>query len=108
MKRESAVSFSEAVASAKKRKRKRRRVKPAMALTDAVRRFFHYQKNFPGRHVGVFCFSGRACFYREGCEKFRLYAKTAPGALVGIYNRHVKIAELVGDFEGFFSDRAEK
>lgn len=101
MKRESAVSFSEAVASARKRKRKRRIRKPALALTDAVRRFFAYQDKRRCR-VGVFCFSGRAFFYREGCEKFRLYAKTAPGALVGIYDRHVKIAELVGDFEVFF------
>lgn len=83
------------------------RVAPGMTLTEAVRRVFVCQSRRPGKY-GLFSVSGGLTICHAESGRFALLRKKRPESLIGVYDRKVRITDLVDDLKCFFSDENEQ
>lgn len=85
-----------------KRIRRRRKTK-TVTLTEAVRRVFAYQQKVAGQ-FGVFTINRDISICKIDGIRFELFKKCYPDDLIGIYDRNLRIGDLVDDLSEYFSD----
>lgn len=87
-----------------KRIRRRRKTK-TVTLTEAVRRVFAYQREVAGM-FGVFSINRDLSICKADGVRFELFKKCYPDDLIGIYDKNLRISDLVDDLSEYFSDGA--
>lgn len=88
------------------RRLRKKRKTGKISLTDAVRRVFYYQKKFPGQFA-VFSISRDLSICKTDGARFDSFRRCYPDNLIGIYDRHLKIGDLVEDLQEYFSDEVQ-
>lgn len=89
--------------AAKSKRIRRRRKTKTVTLTEAVRRVFAYQQKVAGR-FGVFTINREISICKIDGIRFELFKKCYQDDLIGIYDKNLRIADLVDDLSEYFSD----
>lgn len=80
---------------------KRRRIRRT-TLTGAVRKVFQYMDGkWPKGMVGVFFINGDVRMADASKSFFKAWQEKHPDALVGIYDRHLSVENLISDLKEF-------
>ena len=90
---------------AKSKRIRRRRKAKAVTLTEAVRRVFAYQRENAGR-FGVFSINRDLSICKADGVRFELFKKCYPDDLIGIYDKNLRICDLIDDLSDCFFDGA--
>ena len=87
--------------------RLRKNKKCKTSLTEAIRRLICAWRT-TSEPVAVFSFCGRISIMKASCMRFQTIVNEKHEALVGIYNQHFYISDVIDDFSLFFTDEVSE
>lgn len=74
-----------------------------ITLTAAIRRIFIYQQKFSGAFAVFSIGQGMSLCKIDGA-RFKSFKKCYPDNLIGIYDKHLTIGDLLDDLRDYFYD----
>ena len=77
------------------------------SLTEAIRRLICALRT-TSEPVAVFSFCGRVSIMKASCMRFQAFVNEKHDSLVGIYNQHFYISDVIDDFSLFFTDEVSE